>query len=159
MDRKQEEVLERLIKENNVQDNTSKIQKLKHSSKIRSDAAAIQNIKRKAKTRDFKTLDKEAIHECSFLYTNYPNIYNKLLKDEVDIKILYTFLDELAKIERGEQNQHEASYNIGMLLKRLYVDKKIKNTGPQSKNKKVASSKKMSYEEYKRRNAANLKED
>ena len=77
-------------------------------------------MKRKLKTKDFKTLDKEAIHKCSFLYSNYPNIYNKLLKDEIDIKTLYTFLDELAKIENGEQNQHEASYNIGLCLN-LYI--------------------------------------
>ena len=153
MDSEQEKVLNRLIKENDVQDNTEKIKTMKHSSKIRSDVAVIQNIKRKLRTRDFKALDKEAIHECSFLYTNYPNIYNKLLKDEIDIKVLYTFLDELAKIENGDQNQHEASYNIGMLLKSMYVDKKI---GIESQEKSIDDSKKktkpahkLSYSEYK----------
>jgi len=153
MDFEQEKVLNRLIKENDVQDNTEKIKTMKHSSKIRSDVAVIQNIKRKLRTRDFKALDKEAIHKCSFLYTNYPNIYNKLLKDEIDIKVLYTFLDELAKIENGVQNQHEASYNIGMLLKSMYVDKKI---GIESQEKSIDDSKKktkpahkLSYSEYK----------
>ena len=150
MDFEQEKVLNRLIKENDVQDNTEKIKSLKHSSKIRNDVVFIQNIKRKMKTRNFQSLDKEAIHKCSFLYTNYPNIYNKLLKDEIDIKILYSFLDELSKIENGSQNQHEASYNIGMLLKSLYVDKKI---GKEPKKKSNESSKKkttgLSYAEYK----------
>lgn len=154
MNSEQEKVLNRLIKENDVQDNTEKIKLLKHSSKIRNDVAIIQNIKRQNKTKDFQTLDKEAIHKCSFLYTNYPNIYNKLLKDEIDIKIMYTFLDELAKIENGAQNQHEASYNIGMLLKSLYVDKKIYNESPASKkNSKSSLSKSktnnLSYAEYK----------
>lgn len=154
MNSEQEKVLNRLIKENDVQDNTEKIKLLKHSSKIRNDVAIIQNIKRQNKTKDFQTLDKEAIHTCSFLYTNYPNIYNKLLKDEIDIKIMYTFLDELAKIENGAQNQHEASYNIGMLLKSLYVDKKIYNESPASKkNSKSSLSKSktnnLSYAEYK----------
>ena len=154
MDSEQEKVLNRLIKENDVQDNTEKIKTMKHSSKIRTDVAVIQNMKRKLRTRDFKALDKEAIHKCSFLYTNYPNIYNKLLKDEIDIKVLYTFLDELAKIENGDQNQHEASYNIGMLLKSMYVDKKI---GIESQEKSIDSSKKktkamhkLSYSEYKK---------
>lgn len=153
MDAEQEKVLNRLIKENDVQDNTDKIKSLRHSPKIRNDVAVIQNIKRQLKTKDFAKLDKEAIHKCSFLYANYPNIYNKLLKDEIDIKVLYTFLDELAKIENGDQDQHEASYNIGMLLKSMYVDKKI---GLDSKDKSNDSSKKkrkktsnLSYAEYK----------
>lgn len=154
MDAEQEKVLNRLIKENDVQDNTEKIKSLKHSSKIRNDVAVIQNAKRKIKTRDFKTLDKEVIHKCSFLYSNYPNIYNKLLKDEIDIKILYTFLDELAKIENGDQNQHEASYNIGMLLKSMYVDKKIGINNSKEKSngksgKKTKKVNKLSYSEYK----------
>ena len=67
---------------------------------------------------------------------------------------MYTFLDELAKIENGAQNQHEASYNIGMLLKSLYVDKKIYNESPASKkNSKSSLSKSktnnLSYAEYK----------
>ena len=153
MDSEQEKVLNRLIKENDVQDNTEKIKSLKHSSKIRSDVAVIQNVKRQMKTKDFGKLDKEAIHKCSFLYSSYPNIYNKLLKDEIDIKVLYTFLDELAKIENGCQNQHEASYNIGMLLKAMYVDKKIgvdskDKTNDSSKRKKKKTSE-LSYSEYK----------
>jgi len=155
MNSEQEKVLNRLIEENNVQDNTEKIKTLKHSSKIRNDVAIIQNVKRKMKTRDFKTLDKEASSKCSFLYTNYPNIYNKLLKGEVDIKIMYTFLDELAKIENGTQNQHEASYNIGMLLKSLYIDKQIGIDSKETKGKKDKKDKRakkvnnLSYAEYK----------
>ena len=57
MDSEQEKVLNRLIKENDVQDNTEKIKTMKHSSKIRSDVAVIQNIKRKLRTRDLKALD------------------------------------------------------------------------------------------------------
>ena len=152
MDSEQEKVLNRLIKENDVQDNTETIKSLKHSSKIRKDVAIIQNIKRQNRSKDFKTLDKEAIRKCSFLYTNYPNIYNKLLKDQIDIKVMYTFLDELAKIEDGAQNQHEASYNIGMLLKSLYVDKKIYNQHEKTNNEKdkpQMRSNNISYAEFK----------
>ena len=93
-----------------------------------------------------------------FVYVS--NIYNKLLKDEVDIKILYTFLDELAKIENGTQNQHEASYNIGMLLKSLYVDKKIgiESKKPKTNNPKKTKTKQkppMSYAEYKEKHLSN----
>ena len=65
MNSEQEKVLNRLIKENDVQDNTEKIKSLKHSAKIRNDVAIIQNIKRQSKAKDFQTLDKEAIHKGS----------------------------------------------------------------------------------------------
>ena len=42
MNSEQEKVLNRLIKENDVQDNTEKIKSLKHSAKIRNDVAIIQ---------------------------------------------------------------------------------------------------------------------
>ena len=73
------------------------------------------------------------------------------MKDEINIKVLYQFLDALQSIEDGVRDQHEASYEVGMLLRRLYVDKKIKksdkkkNDTPQKSNR--AS---MSYAEYKR---------
>ena len=151
MDQEQQKVLDELIKENNTTDNTSYIQQVQHSNKIRKDVSIIQNIKRQLKTKDFKTLDKEANSKCSFLFINYPNIYNKLLKDEIDINILYQFLFELEQIEKGNQNQHEASYKIGMLLKQLYVDKRIGTEEKQIK-KKINVDKKLSYSEYKKKN-------
>ena len=38
---------------------------------------------------------------------------------------MYTFLDSLQEIEDGKKTQHEASYDIGMLLRKMYVEKKI----------------------------------
>ena len=48
-----------------------------------------------------------------------------MIKNEINMKIMYRFLDVLSTIENGEKDQHEASYEIGMLLKQLYIDKKI----------------------------------
>jgi hypothetical protein len=53
MDAEQEKVLNRLIKENDVQDNTEKIKSLKHSSKIRNDVAVIQNIGQRSHSQVF----------------------------------------------------------------------------------------------------------
>ena len=151
MDDSQRLKLQELIRENDVVDNTENIRKLKHSDLIRKDIAKLQNIKRKVNSRDFKTLDRECCGPCTFLFNHYTNIYNKLLKDEINIKVLYQFLDALQSIEDGVRDQHEASYEVGMLLRRLYVDKKIKksdkkkNDIPQKSNR--AS---MSYAEYKR---------
>ena len=80
MDDTQKELLNKMIKENNTEDNTSKIMKLKHSELIRRDVSVIQNIKRKSRSNDFATLDNEARSQnCGFLFQQYPNIYNKLL--------------------------------------------------------------------------------
>lgn len=157
MNSDQQKILNEMIKENNTQDNTQAIRDKKHSELIRKDISKIQNLKRKLKTKDFRTLDNEASKQCGFLFTFYQNIYNKLLKDEINIKIMYSFLDELEGIEKGKQTQHEASYKIGMLLKQLYIDKKIdtkleekhiKNNEKKQSSVILEKPKKISYEEY-----------
>ena len=105
--------LHEMITENNVQDNTDKIKKLKHSDLIRKDVEILLSIMLKLKTDDYKTLDAACIQECNFLFIHYTNIYNKLLKNQIDIEILYKFLDCLKSIEDGTKNQHEGSYEIG----------------------------------------------
>ncbi len=159
MNQDQQLLLNRMIKENDTQDNTCKIQSLKHSQKIRRDVSIIQNIKRKNHCNDFKTLDNEAQAKgCGFLFKHYPNIYNKLLKNQIQIKILYRFLDELEKIEKGQQNQHEASYKIGLLLKEMYIDKKIDVKKESSTNQSTTKRrvKKITYEEYKKQQEKNI---
>lgn len=150
----QQEVLQKMIRENDTEDNTSKIRRLKHSAQIRRDVSNIRNIKRRLKTRDFHKLDAECQRKCSFLFNNYTIIYNKMIKDEIDIQIMYKFLDALQSIEDGKRNQHEASYEIGMLLKQLYVDKKINkksnSSSKQDKTKSTTKPKKISYEEFKK---------
>ncbi len=152
MNEEQQKCLNDMIQENDTKDNTGLIRDLKHSTLIRKEVAIIQNIKRKSHNTEFKSLDKDARAQgCGFLFQNYPNIYNKLLKNEIQIKILYRFLDELESIEKGEQDQHEASYKIGMLLKEMYVDKRIDHEKEKNGNapcKKAKSN--ISYEEYKR---------
>jgi len=156
MNEEQKQLLNRMIRENDTKDNTELIRNTKHSAMIRKCVSNIQNIKRRVRTNDFKTLDKEAMaNGCGVLYTHYPNIYNKLLKNQIHIKTLYKFLDELERIEKGEKNQHEASFTIGTLLKEMYIDKRIdlekENTGKETKNKSNKGST-ISYAEYKKQN-------
>lgn len=152
MNHDQKELLNRMIQENDTIDNTGLIREVKHSAKLRREVAIIQNIKRTTRSTQFPVLDKEARSKgCGFMFQHYPNIYNKLLKGEIQIKILYRFLDELEKIEKGQQNQHEASYKIGLLLKEMYVDKRIdmdKENDTGDKKKKTGMN--ISYEEFKK---------
>lgn len=125
MDDNQRLKLQDLIKENNVQDNTDNIRTLKHSKLIRNDVDKIIKIINNSTSDDFKILDNACLLHCSFLFTNYTNIYNKLLKKQIDLDILNKFLICLKSVEDGLQTQHEASYEIGTLLKALYIDTKI----------------------------------
>lgn len=125
MDDNQRLKLQDLIKENNVQDNTDNIRTLKHSKLIRADVDKIIKIINNSTSDDFKILDNACLPHCSFLFTNYTNIYNKLLKKQIDLDTLNRFLNCLKSIEDGLQTQHEASYEIGTLLKALYIDTKI----------------------------------
>lgn len=154
MNNDEKELLNRMIQENDTKDNTGLIRELKHSAKIRREVAIIQNIKRSTHSTQFTILDKEARSKgCGFMFLHYPNIYNKLLKGEIQIKVLYRFLDELEKIENGEQGQHEASYKIGTLLKEMYVDKRInmdKENGNNTSNQKKKTGMNISYEEFKK---------
>jgi hypothetical protein len=148
MDSKQEEILQELIDKNDVQDNTESIRNRKDSIKIRKDVSLIQNRKRKLKTNDVEFLKKDLHKECSFLRLYYPSIFNKLIENEINVQVLYKFLDELEKIENGKLNQHEASYNIGLLLKSMYIDKVVDNLSEKSSSKK----KNIGYMEYKIQN-------
>ena len=111
-----------LIRANNSVDNTSLIRELKHSSKIETDVKTLIRLKH---GRDWKDIEEECIQEANFLYTNYTMIFNRLLRDRLDVSIFFTFLKLLREIEEGRLDQHEASYEIGMLLKRMYVDPKL----------------------------------
>jgi hypothetical protein len=125
MDDTQRLKLHELISQNNVQDNSERIKNLKHSELIRNDVKKIQLLISSIGLGDFKLLDQACLPHCNFLFTNYTDIYNKLLKGRIDHSMLYKLLDCLKDIEDGVLTQHEASYQIGMILKKLYIDPKI----------------------------------
>jgi hypothetical protein len=114
--------LNELIRANNSVDNTALIRELKHSSKIWEDVKKMVLLKH---GNDWKDVESDCISEASFLYTNYTMIFNRLLRDRIDVSILYSFLNVLKDIEDGKMDQHEASFQIGTLLKEMYIDPKL----------------------------------
>ena len=145
MDSSQRLKLQEMIDTNNTINNTGEIRKLKHSSLIRQDVIKIQEIKQELNTDNYKTLDTALQSKCFFIFKNYTIIYNKLLKNNLDVNILYKFLDLLESVENGIQDQHEASYEIGMLLKKIYIDKQIDDS-PQ--NNFIVPAKNITWNEY-----------
>jgi hypothetical protein len=117
--------LQNMIKENNVEDQTELIRNLKHSIILRNEIDKMVSIKGTYKN-DYNKISEECINECNFLFTYYTDLFNKIKKDEIDINILYKFLNVLKQIEDGELNQHEGSFLVGTILKELYIDSALK---------------------------------
>lgn len=125
MDDKQRLQLQKMISANGVEDQTGLIRNLKHSYILRENINTLIMLKAKYPDNP-EALNLEAMSECNFLFTYYTDIYNKIRKDEIDLKILYQFLDVLKKIEDGELDQHEGSFVVGNLLKKIYIDSALR---------------------------------
>ena len=122
MDGNQRLKLQEMITENNVQDNTNLIRMFRHSQRIRDDITKMAELR-----RDYSRLDKPRFDEmcksrCSFLYNSYTDLFNRILKNEIDMDVMDKVLTSLKKVEDSEMDQHEASFEVGTLLKKMYVD-------------------------------------
>jgi hypothetical protein len=117
--------LQKMIKANNVEDMTGLIRELKHSHLLQNDINALLKLKAQFKN-DQDKISQEGVTECSFLFTYYTDIFNKIKKDEIDLSILNRFLNVLRNIEDGEIDQHDGAFVVGTLLKELYVDSALK---------------------------------
>ena len=117
--------LQQMIKANNVTDQTSLIRELKHSDTLKENIQTLLLLKNKY-SGDPEKLHLEGMTECSFLFMHYTDIYNKIRKDEIDLQILFQFLEVLRKIENKELDQHEGSFEVGTLLKKIYIDSALK---------------------------------
>tara|TARA_B100001093_G_C26391975_1_gene827459 strand:+ start:196 stop:681 length:486 start_codon:yes stop_codon:yes gene_type:complete len=142
--------LQEMIKANNVVDQTDKIRSLKHSSKIRRDVEKIKKLK--SKTQE-KKLIKICRENCPFLFANYTDIFNKLVLDEIDVDMLYKFIDILETIENGTSDQHEASFEVGKILREIYIDSAVRKGSKLQKNEVLPDPKKehkvLSWRDYK----------
>jgi hypothetical protein len=125
MDEKQRLHLQKMIAANNVEDQTVAIRELKHSDVLRNEVNNMILLKAKYRN-DPEKIHLECMNECNFLFTYYTDIYNKIRKDEIDLKILFNALDVLRDIEDGKIDQHSGAYQFGLLLKKIYVDSALK---------------------------------
>ena len=118
-----------LIHSDTAQDNTAMIRELKHSSMIREEVARLVEL-RDAHANDSGMTDQEKMTffaaECNFLFVFYTDIFNKVRKDELDMRLLGQFLDVLSDIEQEKCDQHEGSVRVGTILKQIYVDSALR---------------------------------
>jgi hypothetical protein len=77
--------------------------------------------------------------------------------EEIDMKMLMDFLRVLKKIEDGVVDQHEGSYEIGKLLKNIYIDSALKKSSKadeefEKTKEPVREGKVLSYSQFKKMN-------
>jgi hypothetical protein len=123
--------LKKLIDETQCEDNTEYIRKVKHSVKLRDNIRLMENLKQKhaaVRAMDPQRFAEMCQGECIFLFNNYTDIFNKVLKDELNLEIMTKLLHVLKTIEDGKVDQHEGSAMVGQILKELYVDSALKRS-------------------------------
>ena len=134
-----------MIKEYDAEETTDKIRQLKHSKQIRTDILKLNAFKRKysrlARTNkeQYKSMAEK---QCSFLYNNYTNIFHRSLKNELDVKLMLKFVEILERIEDGNIDQHDASYEVGSILKKMFIDSALRQEKKREKGNKKKSKKK-----------------
>ena len=141
--------LKQMIDEHNVTDQTELIREKKHSSLIRSDVEKILNLREKYNPQldeDNSDFYDKCLEESQFLFLNYMDIFNKVKKGEIDTLILNKFLLVLEKIENGQADQHEASYEVGKYLKELYIDSALRKSENLDKIDKKRADEKTKHE-------------
>ena len=151
MDPKEKEILSNMLKDTDFKDNTADIKRNKHSIKIQKDIHAYLSLKKKYSTlqqNNNKLFKQKIINQCNFLYSNYKNIFNKLINNELDINILNQFIYFLKQIEDCNLDQNSASYEIGKLLKSHYIDKEINNHD----NNNINNINNISWKQFKEQN-------
>ena len=110
--------LKKLLSEMDSEDNTAHIRKVKHSIVLRDEIRKLDTFK--LKNVDMKLNDPEKyVDMCRittpFLHNNYTDIFNRIIKDEIDL------------VEDGKVDQNEGSVMVGKVLKELYVDSALQH--------------------------------
>ena len=123
--------LKEMINEMGSEDNTEQIRRVKHSVILRDEIRKLDTF-RKANISLRDTDPAKFTRECqnisNFLYTNYTDLFNRILKDELDFEIMTKLLIVLKLIEDGKVDQHEGSVMVVKVLKELYVDSALKTS-------------------------------
>lgn len=105
--------------------NTERIRELKHSELILEDIGKLCRIKKDHFHMKMVEEDKFN-HLCEtsapFLFSNYTDLFRKVMKDELDMKMMVNFIGILKQIEEGQLDQYDASVKIGTILREIYVD-------------------------------------
>jgi len=131
MNADEKEQLQKMIAANDTQDHTEILREIKHSTQIYNDVSTMIKLKRDyarlAKSNP-KQFDAMCVSRCAFLFKYYTDIYNRLKTGEIDLNLLFKMINILRDIEDGKLDQHEGSFEVGKILKKIYVDSALKRS-------------------------------
>ncbi len=127
----EKEQLQKMIAANGTEDHTEILREIKHSSQIYQDVLTMMQLKREyprlAKSNP-KQFDAMCVSRCAFLFKYYTDIFNRLKTGEIDLTLLFKMIRILREIEDGKMDQHEGSFEVGKILKSIYVDSALKRS-------------------------------
>jgi len=110
-------------------DHTEDIRRLKHSGLLLDGMRDIEKLKR-SKSELRQNNPDEFIELCKtatpLMYNLYTDLFNKLVKDELNLVIMVKLIRVLELIEQGQVDQNEGSVMVGKILKELYVDSAVR---------------------------------
>jgi hypothetical protein len=121
--------LKKLLSQSDCEDNTEAIRRIKHSGMLLDAIRDMEKLKkihaelRRTSPTEYEELCKV---EVAFLYNCYTDLFNKQLKDELNLVIMIKLIRVLELIEQGQVDQHEGSVLVGKFLKEMYVDSAIR---------------------------------
>ena len=105
------------------QDNTDYLRSERRSVILRIETLKMERLKRSykgdIKSEEFAELCR---HECHFMFTHFSMIFNKMLKDVLDLRLFFNILETLRNIENGVINQEEGSVIVGKMFAEIYLD-------------------------------------
>ncbi len=141
MNQEHRDKLKEILKDNDeAVDNTSIIREQQYSDKIQLDIEKLIIFKNKNKElliKNKEDYDFKLRNECSFISSTYPEMFNKLKDDSMDMKLMFKFINIYREIETGKIDQHEASFKVGTILKEMYVDTAINNEPKNKQSRNV----------------------
>ena len=108
------------------EDNTAGIREMKHSAQIREEIWKMEELKKRRGEMSELEFSQLCESECIFLFYKYTDIFNRHLKDEINLNIMTKALDVLKKIEDNEIDQQEGSVIVGKLFHEIYVESALR---------------------------------
>jgi hypothetical protein len=123
--------LNKLLRESDAADNTETIRRMKHSGPLIESICVMETLKRTH--RELRTSDPQQFfilctEQCKFYFSNYMDLFQRQMKDELNLAIMIRMIRFMELIEQGQMTQHEASVIVGKYLKELYIDSAIRKS-------------------------------
>ena len=155
--------LKRLLSTSDCENNTEHIRNMKHSTKIQDDImilAKFQSSNQLLYETHPDKFEEEAKVLVPFLANGYTDIFNKVIRNEINFEILGKLLYVLKAIEDEKVDQHEGSVLVGKILKELYLDSAVrhgenldkKHAAEEPPKPKLVEGRPISWKEYKNSN-------